>query len=130
MNTVGQKVLKSTLVHVVFAFLAMGGWGFYANSAYPMPEPIIAGFVQGIMSAFLTLFLKKSVDFMRPRFSGNRRVWLPPMISSVASATFLLCGHWVSGTPAILATIAVPLTVSVTYIFTYNVMRQRKDREG
>lgn len=111
---------------MLFAFIAMGGWAIFANAAYPMPQPVIAGAVQGTMSALLTLFLKKSVDVMRPRFTGHFSLWTPPLISSIGSATLLIGAHWVAGTPEILATVAVPLTVSVTYIFAYNLLSTQR----
>ena len=36
----------------------MGSWAAFANRMHPMPRPLIAGFVQGVLSGCLTLFLK------------------------------------------------------------------------
>ncbi len=129
MTGLAERVLKSTVVHVGFAFLAMGGWAFLANAGHPVQERLLAGVVQGAMSALLTLFLKRSVDWMRPRFPHGAGYWAPALIASLASATLLVCIHLAAGTPEILATVAVPLTVSVTYIFTYNILRQRSTGE-
>lgn len=37
--------------HMALAFVAMGGWAALANRAHPMPDPLIAGLVQGALSA-------------------------------------------------------------------------------
>ncbi|MBV1866989.1 MAG: hypothetical protein KUG69_03645 [Marinosulfonomonas sp.] len=95
-----------------------------------MPDPLLAGLVQGAMSALLTFFLKRSVDWMRPKFSRNPGFWAPPLIAGLVSTSFLFCGHYLAETPEILTTIAVPTTVAVIYIFSYNIIRQRKLSEG
>ena len=123
------SLLKRTSVHVIFAFVAMGSWAFYANIAHPTPTPLIAGMVQGIISAALTLFLKGSVDWMRPRFSYTLGYFMPALIAVCASAALLITAHSVAGTPEITTTIAVPLMVSSLYIFTYNIMRQLGTRQ-
>lgn len=123
-----SSLLKNTAVHVAFAFVAMGGWAVYANTAHPMPKAILAGLVQGSISAALTLFLKRSVDWMRPKFSTNAGYLMPALIASLASAGLLVAVHYLAKTPEIVKTIAVPLTVSALYIFTYNFMRQHGAR--
>jgi hypothetical protein len=128
LNGLLASALKSTAVHVAFAFVAMGGWAVYANAAHPMPKPLLAGLVQGSMSAVLTLLLKRSVDWMRPRFPQIAGYAAPALIASLASAALLICAHMLAGTPEIAKTIAVPLTVSATYIFTYNILRQHGTR--
>ena len=116
-------MLKSTIVHVGFAFVAMGGWAMFANASHPPPQQVLAGLAQGTMSALLTLFLKSATDGMRSRFRGKARYWLPPLIAILASISFLVCGHWLAHTPEILLTIAVPATVSSSYVFIYNFIR-------
>ena len=44
------------------AFIAMGSWATFANLAHPMPRPLIAGVVQGTLSALITLFLKRMIE--------------------------------------------------------------------
>jgi len=73
-----KALAGSSIVHVLFAFLAMGGWAFFANRMHPMPRPLIAGFVQGVLSGCLTLFLKSVVEAYRGgsaalRAFGRRR---------------------------------------------------------
>lgn len=121
-----SQMLQSTVTHVAFAFVVMGGWGVYANLAHPMPEPLVAGFLQGLMSAVLTLFLKKTVDRLRPVFAYVTGFWAPPLIACIGSTSLLVLVHWLGGTPEILRTILVPVTVAISYIAVYNFLRQRE----
>ncbi|MGJ8616413.1 MAG: hypothetical protein ACSHWS_06195 [Sulfitobacter sp.] len=130
MNRLAGILLKSTYVHVAFAFAAMGGWAIFANSEHPMPKPIVAGLVQGSISAVLTLFLKRSVDWMRPKFRRLAGYVLPALIASLASTVLLIMAHTLAATPEITTTIVVPLTVSALYIFSYNFMRQLGTRQN
>lgn len=107
-------------VHVVFAFLAMGGWAVFANRLHPMPRPLVAGLAQGTISAALTLYLKSMVDALAARFSGLAGVVAPPLIACLTSTALLVAIHAASGTPEILRTIAVPLVVSTAYAAAYS----------
>lgn len=119
------------MVHVAFAFVAMGGWAFFANRHHPMPKPLVAGVVQGTLSALLTLYLKTAIDVLSSRFSGATRLVLPPLLACVGSSAVLIAIHTASGTPEILKTIALPLTVSTTYaaIYNYSFSRGEHDRD-
>ncbi|TCU20349.1 hypothetical protein [Rhizobium sullae] len=111
---------RSSAVHVSFAFLAMGSWALFANSAHPLPRMLLAGFVQGALSACLTLFLKSAVESLSKRFSGSAAFIAPPLIACFGSASILIVIHTLSGTPEILRTVAVPLAVSTSYAAIYN----------
>ncbi|MBB3657629.1 hypothetical protein FHX15_002871 [Rhizobium sp. BK650] len=115
-----QRLSRNGAVHVLFAFLAMGGWAIFANRDHTMPAPLYAGFVQGTISACLTLFLKSVIDWLSSRFSGSTRFWAPPLIACLGSASILVAIHTASGTPEIAKTIALPLFVSTTYAAIYN----------
>lgn len=119
-------IATSTPLHLAFAFLAMGGWGFWVNTSHPLPQALAAGALQGVMSTALTLFLKKSVDVLRGAFGGHLRYWAPPLLASLGTASLLVFGHWVAATPEILATVALPLSVSVSYVLAYNILRAHK----
>ncbi len=114
-----RAVAGSGVAHVLFAFFAMGGWATFANRAHPMPKPLLAGLVQGVLSAALTLFLKTGIDHLSKRFDGSTAYWAPPLIVCVASTSLLVAIHTLSGTPEILRTIAVPLAVSTSYATLY-----------
>ncbi|WVT74652.1 hypothetical protein QM996_06000 [Sinorhizobium chiapasense] len=108
------------VVHVAFAFFAMGGWALFANRHHPIPKPLLAAIVQGTLSALLTLYLKTAIDALSRRFRGTKRLFLPPLLACLGSSAMLAAIHSASGTPEILRTIALPLAVSTTYAAIYN----------
>ncbi|KQV20325.1 hypothetical protein ASC97_09890 [Rhizobium sp. Root1203] len=116
----------SSVAHVAFAFFAMGGWAILANREYPMFRALLAGAVQGTLSACLTLFLKTAVERLSSEFVGIKALWAPPLIACIASSAILTTIHALSGTPEILKTIALPLTVSTSYAAIYNYSLYRK----
>lgn len=120
MTAVLRRFVSSAFVHLLVAFFAMGGWAFYANRRYPMPQPLVSGLVQGMLSALLTLFLKSAIDFLSRRFTGTTALWAPPLIACLGSATVLIIIHTLGGTPRIARTIAIPLLVSTSYATLYN----------
>ncbi len=123
----------SGTVHVLFAFLAMGGWAMFANRAHAMPQPLYSGLLQGALSACLTLFLKSVIDALSRRFTGAARLWAPPLIACLGSASLLTFLHVLIGTPEIASTIAVPLLVSTSYasIYNYSLSRRKEsDHDG
>ena len=126
-----KRMASSGGVHVAFAFFAMGGWALFANRLHPMPKPLVAGVVQGTLSALLTLYLKTAIDALSKRFSDARRLVLPPLMACLGSSAILVAIHAASGTPEILKTIALPLTVSTTYaaIYNYSISRGAHDRD-
>ncbi|MBX3430321.1 MAG: hypothetical protein KF779_12145 [Hyphomonadaceae bacterium] len=145
-----ETLAQSTYVHVAFGFLAMGAWAVFANRAHALPQALLAGLVQGTISGLLTLVLKKFLEWMSKRLSPALRqaqgdvggdalplegrqpepveggvgsiaaLVLPPLITATAIATILITAHTLAGTPEVLATIAVPFTVSTTYAILYN----------
>lgn len=122
-----QRLISSTPLHVAVGFLAMGGWAVFANVEHGIRAMLVAGLVQGLISGALTFGLKYSVDWMRPRLSRGLGYWVPPLGAICGSALLLVVTHWLSGTPEIAMTIAVPLGVSLSYIFTYNILRQHRE---
>lgn len=122
------RLMRSSIVHLAFAFLVMGGWAAFANRAHPMPAPLIAGLIQGALSASITLVLKRGIEALAGRFSGLAALLAPPAIAGLVSASLLTAIHAVGGTPEISRTIAVPLTVATSYAALYNLSlwRSRK----
>lgn len=145
-----ETLAQNTVVHVAFGFLAMGAWAVFANRDHPLGQALLAGLVQGAISGLLTLVLKKFLEWMSKRLSpalrqaqgdaggitpalegsqprpveGGARsliaLILPPLITATAIATILTTAHTLAGTPEVLATIAVPFTVSTSYAILYN----------
>ena len=115
------RLARSSAVHVLFAFLAMGGWAVLANRAHAMPAPLFAGVIQGGLSAAITLFLKRVIEALALHLHGVAALLAPPVITCLVSASLLTLIHTLSGTPEVLATIALPMTVATSYAALYNV---------
>ncbi|QEL24935.1 hypothetical protein FQV39_21830 [Bosea sp. F3-2] len=114
------RLMRSSIVHVAFAFLAMGSWAVFANRAHPMPAPLLAGVIQGALSAVITLLLKRCIEYLASRFTGLAALLAPPAIAALVSVSVLTLVHTIGGTPEIGRTIAVPLTVATSYAVLYN----------
>lgn len=115
-----EQMASNTFVHVAFGFIAMGAWAVFANRHHPLEQALLAGLVQGTISGALTLFLKKFLEWFNARLKGVTAVVLPPLVTATAIATILTTAHTLAGTPEVLATIAVPFTVSTSYAILYN----------
>jgi hypothetical protein len=123
-----SQLARSSATHLAVAFLAMGSWAVFANRAHPMPAPVLAGFVQGTISATITLCLKRSVEFLASRFQGIAALAAPPVIAAIISASLLTVIHTLAGTPEVAHTIAIPLTVSTIYAALYSLALWRAAR--
>ena len=113
------RLAQNSLVHIAIAFLAMGGWAVFANRAHAMPQPLVAGAVQGALSGAITFVLKRMIEFLAASFSGIAALALPPLIAVLLSLVTLTAIHAFAGTPEILATIALPLSVTALYSTIY-----------
>lgn len=115
-----QWAAASTIAHVAFAFFAMGAWAVFANRNHPLDEALLAGAVQGAVSAFLTLVLKKALEWMSRQWRGWGALVLPPLITASSIMAILQTAHRAAGTPELWTTIAVPFSVSTSYAILYN----------
>ena len=115
-------------MHVAFAFVAMGGWAVFANRAHPGGEALVAGLVQGTISALITLVLKRFLETMSARLPSPSAYLVPPTLSCAAILALLLGVHTLAGTPEVWATIAVPFAVSSTYAWVYTAVVVRGRR--
>lgn len=111
-----------TWVHIACGALLMGAWAAFANRMHAGPQMLQAAVIQGLLSGALTAMLKTVTDHLR--------TYLPHWtvaagVTFVLSAALLLKVHAMAGTPEIGATVAVPLTVSGLYVFTYSYLRGR-----
>lgn len=115
-----RQLARSSFVHIAIAFLAMGSWAVFANRAHPFPQSLVAGIVQGALSGAITFVLKRMLEFLAAGFHGVAAFVLPPVIAVALSLAVLATIHAVAGTPEILATIALPLSVTAAYSTLYN----------
>ncbi len=125
-----QWAAASTVVHVAFAFVLMGGWALFANRNHPFPSALTAGLVQGTLSATLTLGLKKALEAMNARMAGAAAWIIPPVITAAVLLTILYTAHTLARTPEVWLTLAFPWSVSTTYAFVYTakLCRDRQNR--
>ncbi len=118
-----RQAARSTAAHMGFAFLAMGGWAAFANREHGPLAMAFAFVVQGLMSALLTWALKRWLEqgyrSLFARLPHPVRRLLPPTVSTLIIGCALWLAHRLAGTPEILATIAVPWSVSTLYAFVY-----------
>lgn len=116
-----KKLAAQTWLHVALGAILMGSWAFFANRQHAFADALQAALLQGALSGLLTAFLKTLAD----RLQKTLAHWsLAAGISLAFSATFLLTAHWLTGTPELGATVAVPLLVSGSYIFGYCYLRR------
>jgi len=115
-----RSFARQGALHMAGAFLAMGGWALFANRHHPMPQPMLAGLLQGTISAIITLFLKRTIEAVVRRLDGGFALVVPPLLAAGVSLGLLLTLHSLAGTPQIAATIAVPLIVSTSYACIYS----------
>lgn len=113
------RLAKSSAMHALGAFIFMGSWAFFANSAHAMPEPFVAGLIQGGLSTCITLLLKKGTEYLVARLSGVYALIFPPLAASATSFCLLTSIHSLAGTPEVLWTIVLPFSVASLYAASY-----------
>ena len=125
-----QRIARSHLSHALGAFCAMGAWAFFANSGHALGEAFTAAVLQGALSACITLTLKTIIEKLAPRFVGRTALWAPPALAACLSASLLTLLHSLNGTPEILLTVALPLSIATSYaaIYNYALWKQRRAR--
>jgi hypothetical protein len=117
---------RSSVVHVGFAFLAMGAWAVFANRSAGTTHALTAGLVQGALSGAITLGLKRFLETASARLDGVWAMIVPPATSCAVILVLLLGAHLLAGTRHILATISLPYAVSSTYAWVYALMLARE----
>jgi hypothetical protein len=110
---------RQNLPSAAMAFVAMGAWAMFANRAHGWSDILLAGLVQGALSACITLGLKRLIEATMPLFSGWPARVAPPLACCATSIALLSAMHTLSGTPEIAATMAVPVLVSTLYATAY-----------
>jgi len=122
------RLAERSLIHIGIAFLAMGGWAVLANRAHPWPQPLVAGVVQGALSGAITFVLKRMIERLASSFSGLAALVFPPLIAVGLSIAVLTSIHALAGTPEILATMALPVSVTAIYSTIYTAALWRAGR--
>jgi hypothetical protein len=117
-----QNFARSSVTHVAFAFLAMGGWAAFANWPHGVQRALLAGLVQGTLSGLLTLGLKRFLEAAVGRLPDLWAAILPPLLTCAGVLAILLTAHQLAGTPNVWATISVPYAVSSSYAWIYSLM--------
>jgi hypothetical protein len=127
-----RRLAQRSSIHVGVAFLAMGGWAVFANRWHPWPQSLMAGVVQGALSGAITFVLKRMIERLASSFSGLAALVLPPLIAVGLSVAVLSSIHALAGTPEILATMALPVSVTAIYstIYTAALWRARRASDG
>ncbi len=115
-----QRLLRSSLVHVAFGFLLMGGWTLFANREHGLAAAWLPAVAQGILSGALTGLLKKALEALDGKLPGLAAYVVPPAITAGSILIVLVVVHRLIGTPELVATIAFPWTVSTLYAVVYN----------
>lgn len=115
-----RRLLRSSLVHVAFGFLLMGGWALFANRAHGLAGAWLPALAQGTISGALTGALKKTLEALDGRLSGVLAYVVPPAVTAGSILTLLVLAHSLIGTPELVATIAFPWSVSTLYAIVYN----------
>ena len=123
-----QRLMKSSLVHMAFGFVLMGGWALFANRAHGLEAAWLPALAQGGVSALLTGVIKRALEWMDGRFGGPLAFLLPPVATASAVLATLVSVHSLIGTPELVATIAFPWSLSTLYAFIYNAALVRARR--
>jgi hypothetical protein len=123
-----KAMARSTGAHVAFAFLAMGGWAWLANSVHGPAAALGPALAQGALSGAITLGLKRVLEELAPRFEGWRALALPPALTASVILAVLIGVHALIGTPFIARTIALPWMVSTLYAIAYTAALVRERR--
>ncbi len=126
------------ITHMTFGFALMGAWAWFANRTHPMPAPIIAGIVQGSLSAVLTLMFKAIMDWILPLLirlpllrvhtgiGTGLAIAVPTATVFLLSNAILRMAHGQAGTPEVGATIVVPIFAVSLYALVYSTIRWRR----
>ena len=120
-----RRLARSSAAHVAFGFVAMGGWAVFANRHHPMPAPLVAGAVQGVITATITGAMKWIMDRVH---GATASVPLAVLAACAASLVTITTLHTLAGTPELWATISVPWSIGVVYatLYTLTLHRTRK----
>ena len=115
-------------LHMLVGFIVMGSWAAFTNWTYAMPAPLIAGLVQGTMSAAFTLGLRWLTEVVAARMHRKRTMSLVPVVICAVTVAILTVIHTLAGTPEILRILLVAVAITTFYsgMQTYGIWKNRK----
>ncbi len=120
-----RTIIAHRATHIAFAFVALGGWAFWANRMHEMPAPLIAGLLQGVISATITIGLQWIIHRV---YGRTRNAGLSMITAALFSLATISSLHALAGTPEIMATIAIPWMVGCIYVIAYTSGLHRRSR--
>ncbi len=93
------------------------GRAYFFNRAHEIPTPLVIGIAHGLLTSSITLFLKQTIKEIFLRTTRWLSIVLPHLAAFQMSLVLLTATHELAGTPALIETFSVPLTVSPRYAF-------------
>lgn len=120
-----RAIASLRISHILFAFVGMGSWAVWANRMHDMPAPLIAGVVQGLISASLTVVMQTLILAVLDR-TGRKPLAI--ICASLMSLGTLLVIHTLAGTPEVVLTIALPWCIGISYAVLFTLGSARKAR--
>lgn len=120
-----MNIVRSNLAHMAGGFTLMGTWAAIVHAQYPFSTQVKAGLTQGLLTAMITLVLKRMVEVVEARFSGPMGLIAPPLLACVISVSLLHTIHSFVGTPEVWTTLALPSTVATLYAALYTLRLRR-----
>lgn len=114
-----MSFLRSNLAHMAGGFALMGGWAAFAHADHSFSTQVRSGVTQGLLTAFITLGLKRMVEAVATRLSGLVGLIAPPILACAISVSLLFTMHSLVGTPKVWTTLALPSTVATIYAALY-----------
>jgi len=111
---------RRKLFFAVMAFFVYGAWAHHANASHGSSASLRAAVTQGAASFTTTLLFTTLLEgVFRLGRTPRQGFWLASTVTSATSASLLAGGHWIAGTPRILATIAPSVTVGMLFYASY-----------
>lgn len=116
-----MSLIRSNLAHMAGGFVLMGGWAVLAHANHPFSTQVQAGVTQGMLTALITLGLKRMVERVASQLTGVVGLIVPPLLACAISVGLLYTIHTRVGTPEVWTTLALPSTVATLYAALYTI---------
>lgn len=115
-----KRALRRVVILALLAIVIYGGWAFAINWRFGWQVALKAAAGQGASSAFNTLIITGMIEGIFWRMGASARAaalaaTLPALVSGGINAL----AQWLAGTPEILPTIALSLTLGSAFNVSY-----------